>query len=151
MSTVADVAPVVRTVEFAVAPDLSNVDAEDKGLVELVGLVGLNLHKPAVVCSAWRVDSYSDHYNLIFDFVPTAPPISDGHMRVLKDINYIRIQRVWAQHRDGHLQLSVQLAKANLMQVVTEENVVHIARVCRIVSESHDPRSDSHKRSRTPE
>jgi hypothetical protein len=145
MTTVGPVDAAQRTVEFVVAPDLSNVAAADKALVQLIGLVALNLHKPAIVCVGWRVDAYEDHYNLVFDLVSPAPPITDGHMRVLKELNYVRVQHVWVNVRDGALELSIQVAKSGLLQVVTEETVLHIARVCRI--EAAAP--DAHKRPRT--
>jgi hypothetical protein len=138
------VAAELRVVGFVTPPDLENVHADDRGLVEVVGVIALNLHKPAVVCESWRIDTYDEHYNVIFELTATAPPITDSHMRILREINYVRVQRVWVQQRDAHLQLTVQIAKAALGQIITEEQVLHIARVSR----AHDQTTPGPKRQR---
>jgi len=152
MSTTPDSRAVARPAEqirgFVTAPALDNVDEEDKPLLELIGVLVLDSQRPAQICEQWTVDSYARHYNVTFDLLKTAGPISLATMQLCKELNYVRVEHVFVAVEDGHLQLVVQVARASCNQVIVEEQILHIARVHRQV----DPTTSvSRKRVRTGE
>ena len=124
--------PASRVHGFTTAPTLTDVEDDDKPLLELVGVVVLDSQRPLQAFSQWTVDTYPRHYCMSFDLLPTAGPVTLALMQLCKELNYVRIQSVFVCMADGHLQLVVQVAKANNNHVVVEEQIIHIARVTRI-------------------
>jgi len=123
--------PAPRTVEFVTAPDLTDVDDEDKELVELTSIVALKLQTPRVICAGWRVVTHDTHYLLEFELTPNAGPMTEVHLRTIRELNLVRIVSVWLKLTDGHLNLVVKIARSGTRTFITDELLIHMARVCR--------------------
>jgi hypothetical protein len=146
--TPALVAPPASQVHgFTVAPTLTDVDDDDKPLLELIAVVVLDSQRPIKAFSQWTVDTYARHYCMSFDLLPTAGPITLATLTLVKELNYVRVQHVLVDVVDGHLQIVVQVAKANNNAVVVEEQRICIARTVRV----EPAQSDSRERKRARE
>ncbi len=132
-----------RIRSFSDAPVLDDVEVEDRGMVELIGLVFLDSQRPRAICTQWVVDTYTHHYNIVFDLLQ-GTEITDMHLQTLRDVNVVRVQRVLVGSVDGCLRVTVQLAKATHNQLITEE---HLLRIVRVTRRPESPPSAKRRRS----
>jgi hypothetical protein len=140
MATLADE---TRVRGFIQAPVLDNVDGDDQGLVSLISGIFLDSQRPRAICAQWAVDTYDHHYNIVFDLVPKVE-VTDAHLQVLRDINVVRVQRVLVSCLEGHLRVTVQLAKSSENMLMSEEHMVRI-----ITTTRRNERVSGGKRQRT--
>jgi hypothetical protein len=90
-------------------PELSNVDAVDIPIVELLSVLMLASQHPAVIVRQWRVDAFVAHYNLVFQLHESAGPVTDAHMQMLRGVNFVRVPLVAVSlDADGYMQVSIQ-------------------------------------------